>query len=76
MQKNTRKVAPDGGWGWVACFGVSLVNVSMKFSSTKLQHPRATLQRICEIHFVHCFFQRSLQLDRLNHRLVYYLPIY
>lgn len=28
MQKNTRKVAPDGGWGWVATFGVSLVNVS------------------------------------------------
>lgn len=29
MQKNTRKVAPDGGWGWAACFGVSLVNVSI-----------------------------------------------
>ena len=24
----TKKVAPDGGWGWMACFGVSLVNVS------------------------------------------------
>lgn len=31
MQKPTRKVAPDGGWGWVACFGVSLVNVSTDF---------------------------------------------
>lgn len=28
--KTTRKVAPDGGWGWVATFGVSLVNVSTK----------------------------------------------
>lgn len=27
--KNTKKIAPDGGWGWMACFGVSLVNVSM-----------------------------------------------
>lgn len=31
MQKSTRKVAPDGGWGWVATFGVSLVNVSIFF---------------------------------------------
>lgn len=30
MQKTTRKVAPDGGFGWVACFGVSLVNVSIR----------------------------------------------
>lgn len=29
MQKPTKKVAPDGGWGWAACFGVSLVNVSI-----------------------------------------------
>lgn len=28
MKPQTKKVAPDGGWGWVACFGVSLVNVS------------------------------------------------
>lgn len=28
--KNTKKIAPDGGWGWMACFGVSLVNVSIK----------------------------------------------
>ncbi|XP_055841272.1 uncharacterized protein LOC129908645 [Episyrphus balteatus] len=27
MNKATRKVAPDGGWGWVATFGVSLVNL-------------------------------------------------
>lgn len=27
--KTTKKVAPDGGWGWMACFGVSLVNVSL-----------------------------------------------
>lgn len=27
--KQTRKVAPDGGYGWVATFGVSLVNVSL-----------------------------------------------
>lgn len=31
MQKTTRKVAPDGGYAWVACFGVSLVNVSTSF---------------------------------------------
>lgn len=31
MQKPTRKVAPDGGYAWVACFGVSLVNVSAFF---------------------------------------------
>ncbi|KAL5278638.1 hypothetical protein ACFFRR_003333 [Megaselia abdita] len=30
MQKNTRKVAPDGGWGWVATFGVSLVNLATR----------------------------------------------
>ncbi|XP_031622838.1 uncharacterized protein LOC116340468 [Contarinia nasturtii] len=30
MQKPTRKVAPDGGWGWVACFGVSLVNLATR----------------------------------------------
>lgn len=29
MQKTTRKVAPDGGYAWIACFGVSLVNVSI-----------------------------------------------
>lgn len=28
---NTKKIAPDGGWGWMACFGVSLVNVSIFF---------------------------------------------
>ncbi|XP_067639326.1 monocarboxylate transporter 7 isoform X2 [Eurosta solidaginis] len=28
--KQTRKVAPDGGWGWVACFGVSLVNLATR----------------------------------------------
>ena len=28
--RQTRKVAPDGGYGWVATFGVSLVNVSGK----------------------------------------------
>lgn len=33
MQKTTRKVAPDGGYAWVACFGVSLVNVSNFFSN-------------------------------------------
>lgn len=27
--KTTKKVAPDGGYGWVATFGVSLVNVSI-----------------------------------------------
>jgi hypothetical protein len=27
--RQTRKVAPDGGYGWVATFGVSLVNVSI-----------------------------------------------
>lgn len=31
MQKTTRKVAPDGGYAWIACFGVSLVNVSTHF---------------------------------------------
>ncbi|XP_062700036.1 uncharacterized protein LOC109402075 [Aedes albopictus] len=25
-----KKVAPDGGWGWMACFGVSLVNLSTR----------------------------------------------
>lgn len=25
----TKKVAPDGGWAWMVCFGVSLVNVSI-----------------------------------------------
>lgn len=29
MKPQPKKVAPDGGWGWVACFGVSLVNVSI-----------------------------------------------
>lgn len=24
-----KKVAPDGGWGWMATFGVSMVNVSI-----------------------------------------------
>ncbi|KAH8291649.1 hypothetical protein KR018_010116 [Drosophila ironensis] len=28
--KQPRKVAPDGGWGWVACFGVSLVNLATR----------------------------------------------
>lgn len=28
-KQNVRKVAPDGGYGWIACFGVSLVNVSI-----------------------------------------------
>lgn len=28
--RQTRKVAPDGGWGWVACFGVSLVNLATR----------------------------------------------
>lgn len=28
----TRKVAPDGGWAWMVCLGVSLVNVSDKDS--------------------------------------------
>ncbi|XP_023165671.2 uncharacterized protein LOC111595940 [Drosophila hydei] len=28
--KPPRKVAPDGGWGWVACFGVSLVNLATR----------------------------------------------
>lgn len=28
--KTTRKVAPDGGWGWVATFGVSLVNLATR----------------------------------------------
>ncbi|CAF4854943.1 unnamed protein product [Pieris macdunnoughi] len=26
----TRKVAPDGGWAWMVCFGVSLVNFSTR----------------------------------------------
>lgn len=30
MQKTTRKVAPDGGFAWVACFGVSLVNLATR----------------------------------------------
>lgn len=30
MLKTTKKVAPDGGWGWVACFGVSLVNLATR----------------------------------------------
>lgn len=32
MEKSrpTRMIAPDGGYGWVACFGVSMVNVSQK----------------------------------------------
>lgn len=34
--KNTKKIAPDGGWGWMACFGVSLVNVSIEFFLLKL----------------------------------------
>lgn len=25
----TKKVAPDGGWAWMVCLGVSLVNVSL-----------------------------------------------
>ncbi|XP_075154483.1 monocarboxylate transporter 14 [Haematobia irritans] len=29
-QTSTKKVAPDGGWGWVACFGVSLVNLATR----------------------------------------------
>lgn len=33
--KNTKKIAPDGGWGWMACFGVSLVNVSISFESNQ-----------------------------------------
>lgn len=28
--KTTKKVAPDGGWGWVATFGVSLVNLATR----------------------------------------------
>ncbi|KAG4068632.1 hypothetical protein HA402_002323 [Bradysia odoriphaga] len=28
--KNTKKIAPDGGWGWMACFGVSLVNLATR----------------------------------------------
>lgn len=36
--KTTKKVAPDGGWGWMACFGVSLVNVSMLIYVVKLKN--------------------------------------
>lgn len=28
MPPATKKVAPDGGWAWMVCLGVSLVNVS------------------------------------------------
>lgn len=35
--KPTRKVAPDGGYGWVATFGVSLVNVSYNSISSLTQ---------------------------------------
>ncbi|CAO1399339.1 unnamed protein product [Diamesa hyperborea] len=28
--KATKKVAPDGGWGWTATFGVSLVNLATR----------------------------------------------
>lgn len=44
MQKNTRKVAPDGGWGWMACFGVSLVNVSIANVPHQLHHIIGTFQ--------------------------------
>lgn len=45
MQKATKKVAPDGGWGWMACFGVSLVNVSkLYFSICSLQKNKKTNQ--------------------------------
>ncbi|XP_037813078.1 uncharacterized protein LOC119604498 [Lucilia sericata] len=30
MKPQPKKVAPDGGWGWVACFGVSLVNLATR----------------------------------------------
>ncbi|CAH3993229.1 uncharacterized protein LOC123711761 [Pieris brassicae] len=30
VQPATRKVAPDGGWAWMVCFGVSLVNFSTR----------------------------------------------
>lgn len=43
MEKpNVRKVAPDGGYGWIACFGVSLVNVSIYYI------PRLFLFNICD----------------------------
>lgn len=35
MQKTTRKVAPDGGYAWIACFGVSLVNVSIYLATNR-----------------------------------------
>lgn len=34
--KTTKKVAPDGGYGWVATFGVSLVNVSINISARNI----------------------------------------
>lgn len=34
--KQTKLIAPDGGYGWVATFGVSLVNVSHLFSNLHL----------------------------------------
>lgn len=37
--KTTKKVAPDGGYGWVATFGVSLVNVSMNISARNIIWP-------------------------------------
>ncbi|VVC91669.1 uncharacterized protein LOC126970452 [Leptidea sinapis] len=30
VQPATRKVAPDGGWAWMVCLGVSLVNFSTR----------------------------------------------
>lgn len=29
LPQATKKVAPDGGWAWMVCLGVSLVNVSV-----------------------------------------------
>lgn len=33
-----KKVAPDGGWGWMATFGVSMVNVSIPNTKKTLEN--------------------------------------
>lgn len=46
MPPATKKVAPDGGWAWMVCLGVSLVNVScilLLFLARKIPYYKYTI---------------------------------
>lgn len=68
MEKRQAKlVAPDGGYGWVATFGVSLVNVS---------YPSRLFQFTALARFlIKLFFFYSSPRAPSNHHLASYLVI-